>query len=147
MGGNSSYGQTSSGLSNLFMSNQATQQNSVPTIAAPQRPQLPGIQQAVAQAPALSTPPAYTPPAPELTGVQKMVHDYYNPPFQPDPGRQGYGWMQTFAGTEHGTPMYDRHYVSAPQAAAPAQAAPAPAKSQAQLLAEAINQQAQQRGR
>ena len=55
--------------------------------------------------------------------------------------------MQTFAGTEHGTPMYDRHYVSAPMTQAAPQVAAPPAKSQAQLLAEAINQQAQQRGR
>jgi hypothetical protein len=147
MGGNSSSGQTSSGLSSLFLGNQASPEVGVPTITAPQRQSLPGVQQAVAQAPALSKPPAYTPPAPELTGVQKMLHDYYYPPFQPDPGREGYGWMQTFAGTEHGMPMYDRHYVSAPMTQAAPQVAAAPARSQAQLLAEAINQQAQQRGR
>ena len=144
MGGNSSSGPTSSGLSSLFAGNQASPEVGVPQITAPQRQSLPGMPQQTQQPP-LSVPPPFVAPPKELTGVQKMVNDLYYPPFQPDPGREGYGWMQTFAGTEHGTPMYDRHYVSAPQAAAPAQVAAPPAKSQAQLLAEAINQRAQQR--
>lgn len=146
MGGNSSSGPTSSGLSSLFAGNQASPEVGVPQITAPQRQSLPGMPQQAQQQP-LSVPPPFVAPPKELTGVQKMLHDYYNPPFQPDPGREGYGWMQTFAGTEHGMPMYDRHYVSAPMTQAAPQVAAAPARSQAQLLAEAINQRAQQRGR